>query len=258
MPPCSMGHMVTSAAAWAERRPISGDLVIEGLLPQCVAVAEDVSDAPGDESVLSSAERALIATALPERRDQFAAGRGCARRAMELLGEEPRPVPADATGAPVWPSGLVGSITHCRGYRAAVLARRADVTALGIDAEPNLGLRDGVLELVSSAGERARLRESAALLPHVRVDRLLFSAKEAAYKAWYPLHGIRLGFREAELTLSGRVYGNGASGLGDVAEGTFRVRLSERSGAAREFRHEVLHGRWAVRDFLILTAVTLE
>ncbi|WP_455358802.1 4'-phosphopantetheinyl transferase family protein [Streptomyces sp. SYSU K21746] len=221
-------------------------------------MAEDVSDAPGEESALSPAERALIAAALPERRDQFAAGRGCARRAMELLGEEPRPVPADATGAPVWPSGLVGSITHCRGYRAAALARRADVTALGIDAEPNLGLRDGVLELVSSARERVRLTELAAALPQVHVDRLLFSAKEAAYKAWYPLHGIRLGFRDAELTLSGRVCDNGVGGSGDLAEGTFRVRLSGRSGAAREFRHEVLHGRWAVRDFLIMTAVARE
>lgn len=161
--------------------------MIERLLPKCVAVAEDISDAPGDEAALTPAERALIAAALPERRSQFAAGRRCARQAMELLGAQPRPVPADSAGAPVWPSSLVGSITHCRGHRAAILARR-----------------DSVLELASSTEERAHLSDSAALLPHVRPERLLFSAKEAAYKAWYPLHGTRLGFRDGEVSLSGR------------------------------------------------------
>ncbi|MFD7442872.1 4'-phosphopantetheinyl transferase [Streptomyces sp. NPDC059909] len=230
--------------------------MIEGLLPNGVAVVEDVSDEPGDISGLFPEEEAAISAALKERRYQFAAARACVRKAMTRLGEPPLPVPADAVGAPKWPSGLVGSITHCRGYRAAALARSADIETLGIDAEPNLPLREGVLPLVASPEEQERLRDLSCHVPQVHLDRVLFSAKEAAYKAWYPLYGVRLGFGDAELTLSGRVCDGGGPGpCGDEATGTFRARLLARDSTTAHSPHEEFQGRWAVRGSFILTAV---
>ncbi|WP_423832395.1 hypothetical protein [Streptomyces manipurensis] len=70
------------------------------------------------------------------RRAQFATARACARRALAGLGREPVALLPGPGGAPQWPSGVVGSITHCEGYRAAVAAPAGVVAALGIDAEP--------------------------------------------------------------------------------------------------------------------------
>ncbi|MET8325675.1 4'-phosphopantetheinyl transferase superfamily protein [Streptomyces sp. NPDC005181] len=229
--------------------------MIEGILPKGVAVVEDVSDAPGDITGLFPEEEALISTALSERRHQFAAARACARQAMERLGEPSRPVPADATGAPKWPAGLVGSITHCRGYRAAALGRSGDLVTLGIDADPNLPLREGVLPLVASPEEQARLRDLSRRMPEVHLDRVLFSAKEAAYKAWFPLHGVRLGFKDAELILSGRACDGRRGGSGDVAAGTFRARLLAQDITPPHAPLEVFQGRWSVRESFIMTAV---
>lgn len=228
---------------------------MEDLLPRCVVLVEDISDGPGDIAGLFPEEEAVVSTALSERRHQFAAARACARRAMVRLGEPPRPIPAGATGAPKWPSGLVGSITHCRGYRAAALARSADLATLGIDAEPNLPLREGVLPLVASPKEKTHLRNLSLRMSEVHMDRVLFSAKEAAYKAWFPLYGTRLGFKDADLTLSGRACEGRASGSDAVATGTFRARLLARDTTPPHSAHEVFQGRWSVRESIITTAV---
>lgn len=96
---------------------------------------------------------------------------------------------------------MVGSITHCQGYRAAVAAPASLMAAVGIDAEPAGPLPRGVLALITSEAERTHLAHLASADPSTPWDRLLFSAKEAAYKAWYPATGIWLGFRDATLTL---------------------------------------------------------
>ncbi|MFE1199256.1 hypothetical protein ACFW6E_42170 [Streptomyces olivaceoviridis] len=67
----------------------------------------------------------------------------------------PAPVLPNRREAPGWPEGLVGSMTHYDGYRAVALARAVDVIAVGIDAEPNAPLPEGVLETVSLPAERA-------------------------------------------------------------------------------------------------------
>ena len=99
----------------------------------------------------------------------------------------------------MWPDGVVGAITHCAGFRAAAVAWRAQVRTVGLDAEPHTALPDGVLEAVSDAGERALLERLAREQPEVRWDKILFSAKESVYKAWFPLTGRWLGFEDAEL-----------------------------------------------------------
>ena len=105
-----------------------------------------------------------------------------------------------------------GSITHCAGYRAAAVASTREVLTIGLDAEPNETLPDGVLDHVSLPGERARLRDLAATAPGTCWDRLLFSAKESVYKAWFPLTRQWLGFEDADITI-------------DPAAGTFEARL---------------------------------
>jgi 4'-phosphopantetheinyl transferase EntD len=211
-------------------RPVIGDI-----LPATVAAVERLDDPP--DVVLFPEEEAVIARAADKRRREFTTVRYCARAALGLLGLPPSPIVPGQRGAPGWPEGVVGSMTHCAGYRAAALAHVRDIATLGIDAEVHEALPAGVLDLVSLPAERSRLRQLAADEPGVCWDRLLFSAKESVYKAWYPLTRAWLDFAEADVVL-------------------------ERSG---EFTATLLvpapvtgfTGRWLVRDGLMLTAIAV-
>jgi 4'-phosphopantetheinyl transferase EntD len=68
----------------------------------------------------------------------------------------------------VWPAGVVGSLTHCAGYRAGVVARAAAVPVLGLDAEPARPLPEEVLTVVALPEELGRLRRLAAGDPGTR------------------------------------------------------------------------------------------
>jgi 4'-phosphopantetheinyl transferase EntD len=213
--------------------------VIEEILPADVRVAEafdDLGPAP-----LFAEEQAQLGGAVDKRRAEFATVRACARRALGELGLPPVALPRGERGEPRWPDGIVGSMTHCRGYRAAAVAWAAKVATIGIDAEPALPLPGRVLGMVTLPPEREMLARLADAAPAVCWDRLLFCAKEAVYKAWFPLAKRWLGFEDAVIDL-------------DV-DGTFGARLlvpGPRVGAG-----EVggFAGRWLARDGLLITAI---
>ena len=96
---------------------------------------------------------------------------------------------------------LLSSITHTRGFRAAAVAPRSVFSSVGIDTEPNCPLPDGIEDSVVVPGEPEMLAALAHAVPLTHWGRLLFSAKESVYKAWYPLTGRWLGFEDARLTI---------------------------------------------------------
>ena len=167
--------------------------MIADILPPAVAAAEAFGDLPDAE--LYPGEEAVIAHAADKRRREFATGRACARTALAKPGVPGGPILPGSRGAPQWPPGVVGSITHCAGYRACAVALDRAVVAIGVDAEPNRGLRDGALRAVCAEAEEARILALRTAIPEVSWDRLLFSAKESVYKAWFPLTGRPLRFR---------------------------------------------------------------
>jgi 4'-phosphopantetheinyl transferase EntD len=216
--------------------------MIEEILPTSVSYAEAFADPP--DAVLFPEEMAIVAKAVDKRRREFTTGRSCARSALRGLGVAPAPILTGERGAPQWPPGIVGSITHCAGYRAAAVARTGDIVTIGLDAEPEDRLPDGVLDVISLAGERARLRDLAATAPGICWDRVLFSAKEAVYKAWFPLTRRWLGFDQADIT------------IGAVA-GTFSARLLVRGPTADGRPLTGFTGRWLARRGLVLTAIAV-
>ena len=109
------------------------------------------------------------------------------------------PILKGEKGEPCWPDGVVGSLTHCEGYRGAAVAPQGRVRSVGIDAEPHDVLPNGVLDAISLPGERAGLD---ALPSGLHWDRILFCAKEATYKAWFPLTRRWLGFEDAHITFT--------------------------------------------------------
>lgn len=225
--------------------------MIEHLLPAGVAAAEAFSDPPGIEPM--PAEVALIAKAVDKRRREFTTARYCARKAMGDLGIEPGPILRGDKGAPVWPSGVVGSLTHCDGYRAAVVAYAMQIRSLGIDAEPHEALPDGVLGHTSLPAEREVL---ATRSNDLHWDRLLFCAKEATYKAWFPVTGRWLGFEDAHITFDlSDATGTGAQRR---AWGTFTSRILI-DGSATDGGTPLLDlpGRWLIDRGLITTSIAL-
>ncbi|GII57993.1 4'-phosphopantetheinyl transferase [Planotetraspora thailandica] len=210
--------------------------MIERILPERVVSAEQFGDVPG--ATLFPEEETLVARAVAKRRREFTTGRHCARRALGLLGVPPGPILRGDGGAPLWPSGTIGSITHCDGYRAAAVTSKRDVLSLGIDAEPYGPLPADVLDMVASPEEIAALRRLGD--GSVDWDKILFSAKESIYKTWFPLTGRWLDFTEASVDID--------------PSGEFTATLSisdPRMGTDR------LTGRWIASDGLVATAVVL-
>ncbi|WP_433802736.1 4'-phosphopantetheinyl transferase family protein [Actinomycetospora sp. CA-084318] len=212
------------------------------ILPATVATAVRFDD----EGVgpLHPDEEPAVAKAVATRRAEFTTARSCAREALAALGAPAAAVPVGEKRSPVWPDGVVGSITHTAGFRGAAVARRVDVRSVGVDAEQHGPLPDGVLGAVSSPEERAVLARLGAEHPDVHWDRLLFSAKESVYKTWYPLTGRWLGFEEAVLTPS--------------PDGTFRALLLVPGPVVDDELRAEFHGRWAVCGAHIVTGIALE
>jgi 4'-phosphopantetheinyl transferase EntD len=216
--------------------------VITGLVPALVAAHEEFGDPPG--LTLFPAEDAALGTVVEQRRREYTTVRWCARRALAGIGLPPAPVVPGVRGAPGWPAGVVGSMTHCAGYRAAAVARTADACTVGIDAEPHEPLPDGVLAAIATPAEAAHVADLLRTHPRVRWDRMLFSAKESVYKAWFPLTGRWLGFADADIVF-------------DPA-GTFTARLLVDAPVVGGRRPVGFAGRWACRGDLLATAIAGE
>jgi 4'-phosphopantetheinyl transferase EntD len=152
------------------------------------------------ESGLYSEEKAYVATAVERRRREFTAGRNCARVALRMLGVEACPIPVGSRRAPVFPAGISGTITHTNDYCAASVALHSVVGSIGIDAESNTPLSPGVHSLIMGSDELASI---AGLPRHnsVHWDTLVFSAKEAFYKASFRLCKVELDFLDVHVTV---------------------------------------------------------
>lgn len=216
--------------------------MIENVLRPEVSAVEAFEDQ--EAVILFAQEEEAMAMAAPERRREFATSRACARAALARLGVQPAPIVPGKRGAPQWPSNVVGSITHCAGYRAAAVARTSEVITLGMDAEPNLPLPGDALDMIALAGERALLAELSTAMPGPCWDRLLFSAKECVYKAWFPVTQRRLAFAHVAITI-------------EPAAGTFTARLLAPGPMGDGRRMSGFSGRWLVRDGLVLTAIVM-
>lgn len=226
--------------------------VIRTLLPAYAAGRESTRDLT--DPTLFAAERREVADALPARRAEYATVRRLARSCLADLGVPPAALVRDVHGAPRWPAGTVGSLTHCRGYRAAAVARSRDADGVGIDAEPCAPLPSRVLAGVTSAAERAHLAELGARRPDVPWCQVLFSAKEAYYKVWYPAMGSWLGFDDAEVVLepSGD---HGTFTVRPVSGGARRARRADAAFDPVATGFPALPGRWTAGTGLVVTAI---
>ena len=140
------------------------------------------------------------ARGVAKRQSEFLAGRICAREALARLGGAVVVPAVGADGAPQWPAGVVGSITHGQGRALAVVAGAQHFRGLGLDIETLLPsaraerligeiLTPGEIDALAGLDEPAR----------AEVITLSFSIKESLFKALFPLVGRRFYFHDAEL-----------------------------------------------------------
>lgn len=198
-------------AATRSAEPPVDPLVLATLRRQLAdALGPDVgvacSGVDGDPSSLFSAERSAIQRAVGKRQREFAAGRAVARAAMVGLGWPATVIPVAADRAPIWPDGLVGSIAHSAQVCVAIIGRKAQVHALGIDIEADVALDPTLWPTICTPGELVAL-ESLPVRDRGRWVTRLFCAKEAFYKWQYPQTGRMLDFGDVQVAWGARTSG---------------------------------------------------
>lgn len=218
--------------------PPALDSALGAVVPPGIAWAQTSHDLA---EPLFPAEAESIRDAVERRVHEFTTVRACARHALAELGFERGPMVTGGGRGPDWPDGVVGSLTHCDGYRAAAVGYRGQWLTIGIDAEPDLPLPAGVLDEVCCPAERQGLRELQAADPSHAWPRMLFSAKESVYKAWWPLMHVWFGFEEVRIELH--------------LDQTFTVVPV--SVNARRCPPIATTGRWRAASGLIVTSLTV-
>jgi 4'-phosphopantetheinyl transferase EntD len=194
------------------------------------------------EGRLYEAESETVGRMVPKRRREFTAGRVAARTAMVRLGFPAAPIPIGPSRQPLWPEGVIGSISHCDETCIVAVAPKGRVTALGLDVEKAAPLPSDIEHLVLTRADTEAVREAGAASEAPDwLGRLVFSAKESLYKCWYPVEGTFLGFQEASLSL-------------DIPGGRWLARIEVEP--SRGFPPS-LPGRFFRKGELIVTAVSL-
>jgi 4'-phosphopantetheinyl transferase EntD len=199
-------------------------LISHVLLPGCFGA--DVADV-GQDVPLRPLEAVHVAVAAPTRQRDFALGRFCAHAALVQMGRDEPEISIGTAGAPVWPMGIVGSITHTGGYAAALVAPQGRFQAIGIDSERIGGVTEALMPRLFSAAEQEWLMALDAQKRAIALT-LFFSAKESFYKAFGEGH---LSFRDIHIEM-----------LGD-------------NGFAARHGGRTVQGRLAVQGDLVVTAV---
>ena len=217
--------------------------MVKDLFPDDVLTVDTASGAAPETGGLRlhPEEAALIARAGPKRKREFTMGRLCARRALAGLGIEDHPLLVGPDRMPLWPDGIIGSLSHCGDFCAVAVARREEIIGLGLDVEKAGPLDEKTTARICGGEERARAGSLARRTPE-NWSKLIFSAKESVYKCYYPLTGNKLWFQDVEITA-------------DPDRGTFVARL--RPGAKHLRGLETLRGRFSYDETHVYTGVTL-
>ena len=213
------------------------DSLMARIMPSSVAVAECWGEC--GQAYAFPEEFSAVEKAAPKRRAEFARGRACAHNVLARLGYAPAPIGRGRRGDPLWPNGVVGSITHCGSYAAAAAAPDDRFSSLGIDAEIHEPLPSGTLQMISNKEELDMIRQ----LPRDGTwwGIVLFSAKESIFKAWYPIFRTWLGFAEAQVFID--------------SEGCrFSGKVVSAVGASG---HLILEGRCCVDQGMVATSVVV-
>jgi 4'-phosphopantetheinyl transferase EntD len=221
----------------------SGEDRIAALFTREVAVI--ATDPAAPVHGLFPEEAAQVARAVPKRRQEFAAGRACAREALRRRGGPWIALPTAPDRSPIWPTGFVGSISHCDSFCCAVVASSIDVASLGVDVERATPLDTAVANLVCRPEELAAF-ERLGQAPQGGWSKVAFSAKESFYKAYVPVARTFLDFHDVALSFRPDAH---------FDQGRFTAKIL--NPARARLAPAGFEGAWIAFDGRIHTGVTL-
>ena len=224
---------MSGAAARSGIERLDGAALVEGLFP--MRVTASTGEAGGGAGDLLGVEHAAISTAGRARREEFASGRSAARQALAKLGGPRVAIGVGPMREPLWPQGYVGSLTHCRGFCAAVVAHADAAAGLGLDAELCEPLPPDVEPLVCSWRDYPTGR-----LGDPPWSTVIFTAKESFIKADFPLTGDIADYAKIALAFAPRRGGGG------------RFTAARRDRTAPRY---VFRGAWRLIGAHLVTAV---
>lgn len=165
---------------------------IRALIPENVLLL--VSPVRNWLAEIDPVEQDFVKASVPQRQAEFATGRMLAALALDRFGRRIQPIGQGAVKEPVWPEGISGSITHTRKVCMVALAASSDYPGVGIDLESHRDEFEGIGRMILRPEET--VPDPARRLPEIDAVRLVFSAKEAIYKAIYGRVGRFVDFHE--------------------------------------------------------------
>ena len=211
--------------------PLLKNLLPPGIRTATSTIANHVED-------LLPPERPFIATAVGSRQQEFATGRVLARQLLADLGHPDFPLLRDEDRVPRWPEGIVGSISHTGSICVAAVGRESQYSGVGLDIEPDEPVESDIGRVVCREGEHDWVAEATGD-ERGRRTRIIFSVKEAVYKAFYPRTREFWSFQDVLVSI-------------DLEEGRYRAQLPESAGIAE------VEGRVQRRDGWIVAALAVE
>lgn len=210
--------------------------ILKSLLPpEIQTAASTISNRVED---LLPPERPLIATAVASRQHEFATGRVLARELLAELGHPNFPLLRDEDRVPCWPKGIVGSISHTGSICVAAVGLESQYSGLGLDIEPDEPVESDIGRVVCRDGEHDWVAEATGD-ERGRRTRIIFSVKEAVYKAFYPRTREFWSFQDVTVSI-------------DLEEGRYRAQLPKSAGIAE------VEGRVQRCDGWIVAALAVE
>ncbi|MFJ4445878.1 4'-phosphopantetheinyl transferase [Pseudomonas sp. NPDC089422] len=219
---------------WPLPRPLPGAVLISCAFDPALLASDDFQRA----GIVPSAS---LQRSVPKRQAEYLAGRVCARAALQRLDGRDYVPGSHEDRSPIWPSGIHGSITHGKGWAAAVVAADGASRGVGLDQEALLDDQraERLMGEILTPAERERLNRSQLGLTVT----LTFSLKESLFKALYPLTRQRFYFEHAEV-------------LEWSGDGLARLRLL--TDLSPEWRHGAeVEGQFCLQDGHLLSLISV-
>jgi 4'-phosphopantetheinyl transferase EntD len=187
--------MISTPSEWPRAHWLDADTVL-------------VLNVLGDyRAALLPNELAIVGEMTLQRSLEFASGRHEGRLALAAIGQPPASIPMGAGGEPIFPQGVVGSLSHTSRHAAALVSRAYRHASVGVDVGDVRTLGKAAARLMTTA-EIALVTAKGWASTEAQAQNVVFGAKEALFKCQYPLTQKRdLDFDEVTLVAGGHSAG---------------------------------------------------
>jgi 4'-phosphopantetheinyl transferase EntD len=172
---------------------INSSSIIQTLFPG--SVTGKIIPIDDHQSYLNIDEASIIASASIKRKLEFSSGRYCAKKLLEQYNHTNISILPGQNREPVWPDGIIGSISHCKDLCGAVINKRTEIHSIGFDIENIKQTRNDIGRIVCTPEEKQWIKQQNQY-PYNILVLLIFSLKESVYKCIYQYKQIKIGFKD--------------------------------------------------------------